>query len=202
MRAAIIDSLQCIDIIDKKVDDNEILKCFQGLSEHHDSEIKLYKSDIKKYIISFNWKGIDQWKIDCPVELNKIHKQGYATEDQSIAIIKEIYEKGNVDHIPGFIDVPIRHFTLDEMLQFKKEDDMMLKGEDPDDLSDTNLPKSTISTGSSNPKKDKEPSLVMGAQLGDSENKNRTPTPSKIKTTPNTVKKSKPATNDNSLFSI
>ncbi|WP_299251371.1 hypothetical protein [uncultured Aquimarina sp.] len=52
------------------------------------------------------------------------------------------------------------------------------------------------------PKKENSPSLVIGEQLGVNSKSKTTPTPSKVKTNPNTVKKNKPTNNDNSLFSI
>jgi len=201
MRAAIIDSLQSIDSIDKKLDVNEILILFKDVSEHPDSEIKLYKSDIKNYIISLNWKGINQWKIDSPIELNKVHRQRYATTEESIFFIKKIYQYGDLDNEENFIDVPIRHFTLDEMLEFKKEDEMMLRGEDSDDLTTSSSQLSTP-TESSNSKNNSDTSLVMGEQLGTKDKKASTSTQSKIKTTSAVDRKPKPSTNNNSFFSI
>ena len=132
MKISIIDSLTGIDIIDQNPNLPEISIVFQNLSEYGDSEIKLYKSDIKDYLASFNWKGINQWKVDCPVELNKIHRQRYASTEECELFIKKLYQRADLDNEKGFIDVPIRHFTLDEMLAFKKEDEMMLRGQDPD----------------------------------------------------------------------
>ena len=65
-----------------------------------------------------------------------------------------------------FIDVPIRHFTLDEMLQFKKEDEMMLRGQDPD--------------ANNNSTKESSKSKTLSAKKEISKESNTaTPTPSK-----------------------
>ena len=90
----------------------------------------MFRND-DKYVLMFQWKRINTWKIDSPITLDKIHKQCYATKEQCIAIIKELHEKGNIDHVPGFIEVPLQHFTLDDMLDFKREDEMALRGQDP-----------------------------------------------------------------------
>ncbi|MGY3795481.1 hypothetical protein [Aquimarina sp. 433] len=204
MKAAIIDSLTSIDLIDQKCNIGEVLSFFKQLSDHQDSELKLYKSNINDYIISLNWFGINKWKIDYPIELKKVHKQSYATKEQGIAIIKELYEQGNIDEIPGFIEVPIPHFTLDEMLQFKKEDEMMLRGEDPDEYSDhQEISQHTpISNQNPNAKKNNEAFLQMGEQLGESQKQSTTPPPTKVKTKSTIIKEKKSTNNDNSLFSI
>lgn len=204
MKAAIIDSLTSIDLIDQKFSIGEVLSFFKQLSDHQDSELKLYKSNINDYIISLNWFGINKWKIDYPIELKKVHKQSYATKEQGIAIIKELYEQGNIDEIPGFIEVPIPHFTLDEMLRFKKEDEMMLRGEDPDEYSDhQEIPQHTpISNQNPNAKKNNEASLQMGEQLGESQKQSTTPPSTKVKTKSTIIKEKKSTNNDNSLFSI
>lgn len=137
MKTAIIDSLNCIDLIDQKLDNNQALDFFQKLSNHHDSEIKFYKEGLKNYIASFNWKSINQWKIDCPEELSKLHSQRYATTEESLFFIKKIYEDGHLENQKGFINVPVNHFSLDDMLAFKEEDKMMLKGQDPNQKAQT-----------------------------------------------------------------
>lgn len=204
MKAAIIDSLTSIDLIDQKFSIGEVLSFFKQLSDHQDSELKLYKSNINDYIISLNWFGINKWKIDYPIELKKVHKQSYVSKEQCVAIIKELYEQGNIDEIPGFIEVPIPHFTLDEMLQFKKEDEMMLRGEDPDEYSDhQEISQHTpISNQNPNAKKNNEASLQMGEQLGESQKQSTTPPPTKVKTKSTIIKEKKSTNNDNSLFSI
>jgi len=185
MKAAIIDSLTCIDLKDQKLSVNEVLTYFQNLSEHHDSEIKLYTSDIKNYTTSFNWTGINQWKVDCPVKLNEIHSQCYATTEECTLLIKKLYQYGDLDREQRFIDVPISHFTLDEMLQFKKEDTMMLRGQDPD------KPAATIKNTAPKPLQQLESTL------------SKETAPNKVKSIAETVLKKEPKpSRDSSFFSI
>ncbi len=192
MKAFIEDTIRGINTIEEKSSASKCIDWFNSLSVHPDSEIKLYKSDIEEYQIYFNWKGINKWKVDSPLELNKIHKQCYASKKQCIAIIKELYQVKNIDNIPGFIDVPIRHFTLDEMLEFKQEDEIMLRGNDPDQNPDSAIQKTAS--------KPKEVAPVKSASTTPSKKtsiKKPTPvTPKKkepiSKTVP--VKKTKPKT--------
>ncbi|GAA3509806.1 hypothetical protein GCM10022393_23370 [Aquimarina addita] len=132
MKVFVNDAVNNINILDERIDLEFILDIINILSNHRDSQIKIYDRLKSHYLLMINPNGPEEWKIDHPIEQNKIHKQCYATKEQCIAIIKELFKKGHIDDIPGFIEVPIRHFTLDEMLAFKKEDDMMLRGEDPD----------------------------------------------------------------------
>lgn len=108
-----------------------IINLFQKLSSHSSSELNIYKQNENNYLILISWKKVNTWKIDYPIKPREVHKQCYATKAQCIAIIKELFEVGHIDNVPGFIEVPIQDFTLDEMLEFKKEEEMMLRGEDP-----------------------------------------------------------------------
>lgn len=204
MNLFIEDSIHGTHAEQYQVNESQSIQFFNGLSDHQDSELKLYKSDIDNYTISLNWFGINKWKIDYPIALKKIHKQSYATKEQAVTIIKEFYEKGNIDEIPGFIEVPIPHFTLDEMLQFKKEDELMLRGEDPDEYSDHQEISDHTPIPNQNPdtKKSNETSLQMGEQLGKNQKQSTTPSPTKVKTKSTLIKKNKLTNNDNSLFSI
>ncbi|GAA0719136.1 hypothetical protein GCM10009430_17850 [Aquimarina litoralis] len=204
MNLFIEDSIHGIHAEHYQVNESQSIQLFSGLSDHQDSELKLYKSDINDYTMSLNWFGINKWKIDYPIELKKVHKQSYGSKEQCVAIIKELYEKGNIDEIPDFIEVPISHFTLDEMLQFKKEDEMMLRGEDPDEYSDHQeiSQHATISNQNPNAEKSSEASLQMGEQLGNSQKQSSTPPPTKVKTKSTIIKENKSTNNDNSLFSI
>ncbi|WP_298541134.1 hypothetical protein [uncultured Aquimarina sp.] len=198
MKTAVIDSLQCIDLMDQKLSINDTLSYFQDLSEHHDSEIKLFKSDSKNYIASFNWYGINQWKIDCPVELYEIHRQQYATTEECVLLIKKLYQYGNLDNEDKFIDVPIQHFTLNEMIEFRQEDKMMLRGEDPD-MTSSSSSQSPSTIKSSSPKTDNESSLVLGEQLDKKQGKDAIS--QRPKNTVDISKKSKPI-KEKSFFSI
>ena len=200
MQAAIIDSLHCIDLIDQKIDRNETLTYFQELSDHHDSEIKLYTSDLKNYIASFSWKGINQWKVDCPEELHKFHSQRYATTEECIFFIKKLFEVGHLENQKGFIDVPVNHFTLDDMIAFKEEDKMMLKGQDPNAKKSNALnPKQTATEKPALPQK-KSPSKPL-QQMATKVSKEISPNPLKSLTETITKKGLKPS-GDSSLFSI
>ena len=171
MNLFIEDTIQGINANEEKSNLQNCLNWLKNLSNHHDSEIKIYNTDIKEYLVSFNWKGINQWKIDCPVELNKIHRQRYATKEECALFIKKLYQQKDLDNEKGFIDVPIRHFTLDEMLQFKKEDEMMLRGQDPD--------------ANNNSTKESSKSKTLSAKKEISKESNTaTPTPSKSQKTP------------------
>lgn len=108
-----------------------VINAFTSLSNHRDSEIKIYGENNIFYLLKISPLCPQEFKIDVPVKNNSIHKQCYVTKEQCIAIIKELFDKGNIDNVPGFIEVPIREFTLDDMLEFKKEEEMMLKGQDP-----------------------------------------------------------------------
>ncbi|WP_299248356.1 hypothetical protein [uncultured Aquimarina sp.] len=171
---------------------------FKNLSEHHDSEIKLFKSDSNNYIASFNWYGINQWKIDCPVELYEIHRQQYATTEECVLLIKKLYQYGNLDNEDKFIDVPIQHFTLNEMIEFRQEDKMMLRGEDPD-MTSSSSSQSPSTIKSSSPKTDNESSLVLGEQLDKKQGKDAIS--QRPKNTVDISKKSKPI-KEKSFFSI
>jgi len=115
----------------KKVQVNETISFFKSLSKHIDSEFILHKEEVYLYTMSITNIILDKWKIDYPIKYREVHKQCYATKEQCIAIIEELYEKGHIDDVPGFIEVPIREYTLDEMLEIKKEEEMMLRGENP-----------------------------------------------------------------------
>ncbi|WP_299440419.1 hypothetical protein [uncultured Aquimarina sp.] len=303
MKSSITDTPKEINISGQKISGKELYNVVNTASAHKDSCIKLYQDKEQKYTAIFSWQDRNKWKIDYPIQLHKIHKQRYVTHKQCLQLSEHIFNGNSLDDLKGFIDVPIRHFTLDEMLQFKKEDEMMLRGEDPDlhkpapassqqpeipetsknrilqnktnkpsiILGDISVPKeesrvksvpsvttkkksntatspikqfktsaeelkkekeqpntaktpvkpttkkatkpksirkktdntSLLNLGKvAKPKKDNIPSLVMGEQLGTDQKSTTTPTPSKVKTKPDTIKKNKPMNNDNSLFSI
>lgn len=108
---------------------SELKKEFSDLSIDKESFLKMQMRD--KTVIKFSSVKENLWIIDSPISLGKIHKQRYATERQCLILINEIYHETDIENLKGFIDVPIRHFTLDEMLEFKQEDEMRLKGIDP-----------------------------------------------------------------------
>ncbi|WP_299440425.1 hypothetical protein [uncultured Aquimarina sp.] len=137
MKLFIKDITNNIHIKDKRILYEELSGILEVLSNNKYTEIKLYKESISKYLIYLRPISPSLWKIDSPIKLREVHKQCYATKEQCVAIIRELFEKGNIDDVPGFIEVPIQDFTLDEMIEFKKEEEMLLRGEDPFEEEDT-----------------------------------------------------------------
>ncbi|KAA1248136.1 hypothetical protein [Aquimarina sp. RZ0] len=131
MKVFIKDIANNINIKDKKKTYEELDDTLNYLSNNKYTEIKLYENIISKYKIYLYPISPFLWKIDYPIKLREIHKQCYATKGQCVAIIRELYEVGHIDNVLGFTEVPIQDFTLDEMIEFKKEEEMMLRGEDP-----------------------------------------------------------------------
>ncbi len=132
MKSSITDIPKSIAIKDQKITQTELYDSIDRASTHKDTSIKLYQEKEEEYIVIFSWQDRNIWKIDYPVQQNKIHKQRYVTHQQCLQLSEHIYNGNSLDELKGFIDVPVRHFTLDEMLEFKIEDEMMLKGQDPD----------------------------------------------------------------------
>jgi len=173
---------------------------FNNLSQHHDSEIKLYTSDLKNYTAAFKWQGLNQWKIDCPEELHKFHRQRYATTEESLFFIEKLYEVGHLENQNGFIDVPVNHFSLDNMLAFREEDKMMLKGQDPNakKASDLNSKQELAKKNTSLHKKTPPKSLQQIATKASQEIN-----PSRVQSLAETItKKGLKPSGDSSLFSI
>ncbi|WP_298541139.1 hypothetical protein [uncultured Aquimarina sp.] len=140
MKSSIVDIPKNISVSDQKINNKELQNVIDTASTHIKSSIKLYKEKEEDYIVIFSWKDRNKWKIDYPIQLRKIHKQRYVTHKQCLQLSEHIFSGNSLDDLKGFIDVPVRHFTLDEMLQFKQEDEMMLRGEDPDLLIPTPTP--------------------------------------------------------------
>jgi len=139
MKSIIRDTPKKININDKKITQVELYNFINKASAHKDSLVKLYKEKEEEYTVSFLWDDRNKWKIDYPIELSKIHKQRYVTHKQCLNLSEHIFKGKPLDSLKGFIDVPVKYFTLDEMLEFKREDQMMLQGKDPD----LNKPKAT-----------------------------------------------------------
>ncbi|WP_062059790.1 hypothetical protein [Aquimarina longa] len=131
MKVSIVDPLNSVNIFDDQLNNNEVNQQIELLSNHRDSEIRLFMDDYENYIFSIKKKSLTKWKVDYPIELYKIHKQCYASKEECLILIKKIYQGEQIEDIAMFTDVPIRHFTLDEMLEFEQEDAMMLNGQDP-----------------------------------------------------------------------
>jgi len=136
MKILIIDTPKEINISDQKVTKKELYDTINKASTHIDTTVKLYKEKEEEYIVVFSWKDRNKWKIDFPIQHNRIHKQRYISHRQCLQLSQEIFSgRNSLDDLKGFIDVPVRHFTLDDMLEFKKEDEMMLNGQAPDQYS-------------------------------------------------------------------
>ncbi len=131
MKVFIKDIINNINISDEEKRVEFIIDTIDILSNNVYSQIKIYNKIASSYLLLIKPIGPEDWKIDYPIDQNNIHKQCYATKEQCVAIVRELFEKGNIDDIPGFIEVPIQDFTLDEMIAFKEEEEMMLRGEDP-----------------------------------------------------------------------
>lgn len=132
MKIFIDDFIKNLEVVNQEREIEGILSAMAELSEHRDSEIRIYLEKVSNYIIAITSNGLDKWKIDCPIKLNNIHKQRYATKQETLNLLEKICNNIDVDNLKGFTDVPVRHFTLDQMLEFKREDDLLLKGKDPD----------------------------------------------------------------------
>ncbi|TPN88046.1 hypothetical protein [Aquimarina algicola] len=198
MKLFIEDTLQSISLLEDKKDMSFCLEQFKNLSQHPDSEIKLFVSEIDNYLACFRWISVDNWKIDCPVSLNKIHKQRYATEEECIQYIEQLYQDSDIDNIEDCIDVPIRHFTLDEMIEFKEEDEMMLQGQDPyqdeSQMSSTNPKNKNIA-------EQKEKSDIKPKEIKPKTSKTEHPDKLKPKTE-KVTKRDNSSVDDNSFFQI
>ncbi|AXT54747.1 hypothetical protein D1815_02900 [Aquimarina sp. AD1] len=271
------------------VNKNEVVDYFNNLSPDPNSFISIINDH--NDVLRFSWIAEQKWLVEYPIITNQIHQQRYANESESLILINRVNDNESFDHFDSFIQVPVQEFTLDEVLEFKEEDQYLLREEEPPTkkviipkktiskkkkiskpsiiLGDIVIPKeepriksitrvptkkkkktsplkqfkesttelkkekqqpsttkvpitpvtkkvpkpkptkdktnhtSLLNLGkTTKPKKDNKPSLVMGEQLGKDRKKHNPPTPPKVKTKSNTVDKNKPASNDNSLFSI
>lgn len=150
MKALIIDTQKEIRSSQKITTIEDLQFTIRRASAHKDTSIKIYLENEEEYSAIFSWHDRNKWKIDYPIQLGKIHKQRYVTNKQCLQLADYIYKGKSVDEIKAFYDVPVRHFTLDEMLAFKKEDEMMLKGVDP--YVKSNVPKEVEEKTSSSKK--------------------------------------------------
>ena len=205
MKVLIDDEVNNVDIIDQEMDFNSIFSSLKNLSENPFSEIKIYHKNSSNYQLSIVCRNIEKCKIDYPIEVGKIHKQRYANKQQCLYFLKKIYNKKEIKPEDNFLDVPIQHFTLDEMLEFKHEDDMLLRGEDPNINNQTikAQPQNTIQSPAKKTtptvqKKSKSQSLqTLGNHI---KPKLETPKPNLNKIAEKIIK-NKP-TDDNSFFQI
>ncbi len=131
MKFFVIDRQKKVTNTEEEINYKKFLDIFYELETEEGTSIKLYEKTIKEYIIQFSWEKDNQWKADYPIQLGLIHKQQYMTSDQAVLLGYKMFFDEEIENSNDLIDVPVQHFTLDEMLQFKKEEQMMLRGEDP-----------------------------------------------------------------------
>lgn len=131
MKSNIIDVDKGMKVSGEEYALDELLNIVNTASAHKDSFVKLFEENEDEYLATFSWQSSNKWKVDFPVELHKIHSQRYVTKQQCLKVIRKVYETKTIDGFKNFINVPVHHFTLDEMLEFKKEDEMLLRSQDP-----------------------------------------------------------------------
>lgn len=198
---------------------------FNVLTDHKESYMGFI--DVYDEIIIFSWLEPDRWIIDHPAIPNTLHRQRYATKKDCLHIIEQLFQEKGIHRFPDFIEVPVQEFTLDEMLQFKKEDEALLNEEE---ISVEIAPAPVVAKPiTKKPKKNSPPSMIMGEQLGIKKStsaatssqakETRTPKPLSEKATissskptsktdikptaPSKPKSSKPSTqDDDSFFSL
>ncbi|WP_346883958.1 hypothetical protein [uncultured Algibacter sp.] len=178
---------------------SETIQLFNDLPFQEDSFLKLNDTN-QEWIYRFIYTN-NKWMVDHPVVQGVVHKQRYATKNECVQLINGIYNQVHPDNLKDFIDVP-KEFTLDEMLEFKHEDDMMLKGQDPyaktKKTSPTVSKEKAIETKKQTTKKVKPKSLeTLGNHI---KPKLETPKPNLNKIAEKLIK-NKP-TDDNSFFQI
>jgi len=124
----IVNGLTQKNVIGKELTVIKAIELFNELPSQTSSFVTIKIDDIK---CKFTFVKPDCFMLDIPVVLNKIHKQRYTTKNQAAQYIRAIFKKSNMKSLKGFVDVPICHYTLDQMLEFKQEDEMQLKGKVP-----------------------------------------------------------------------
>ena len=196
------DEINNFFIDESEVSFDKISEIMEELSISIESSIKFFEIDNDFHKIAINKYESNKWKVDYPIEKEKIHKQQYLTKNECIYLIQKLYKGENLESSKKLIDVPIQHFTLDEMLEFKHEDDMMLKGQDPyaktKKTSPTVSKEKAIETKKQTTKKVKPKSLeTLGNHI---KPKLETPKPNLNKIAEKIIK-NKP-TDDNSFFQI
>ncbi|MBQ4820626.1 hypothetical protein [Aquimarina sp. MMG016] len=189
LKVFVNDELNDLTIHKVNMNIQEITDVINTLSPDAHSIIELFKFDSENYVMALQRIEDNKWKVDYPLEQNKIHKQQYLKRVTCIHLVQKLYEGGNIEDSNDLIDVPIQHFTLDDMLEFKREDDMMLGGQDPDLLKPTPSPKEKLEKSKSDTaqKKITKSSIILGDITVPKEEP-------KIKSTPRVTARKKPKT--------
>ncbi len=120
--------IQQLQFENKDLNKNEVLEYLQGLSLHKDSFLGVI--DVYDEVLVFYPKSEDRWLIDHLVVPNTLHRQRYATTNHCIEIITKLFEEQDIETFKDFEEVPVQEFTLDEIVQFKKEEQILLKNEE------------------------------------------------------------------------
>ncbi|MBW1298275.1 hypothetical protein [Aquimarina litoralis] len=106
----------------------EVIGYFNDLSPDVNSFISIINDN--NYVLRFSWVAEQKWLVEFPIVTNQIHQQRYANETQCQELIHQVDANENFDNFEGFIQVPVEDFSLDEMLEFKVEDEALLKEEE------------------------------------------------------------------------
>ncbi len=122
------DPIQQVQFENKDFNKDEVIAYFQKLS--FDKESFLGLLDTYDEVIIFYPKAKDQWLVDHLVVPSTLHRQCYASTAECLVFIEKLYREEDIHRLKGFEEVPVQEFTLDEMLQFKKEDEALLREED------------------------------------------------------------------------
>ncbi|MBQ4820630.1 hypothetical protein [Aquimarina sp. MMG016] len=128
---------------------------FSALSDHKESYIGFI--DVYDEVIIFKWLAHNKWLIDHPTVPGILHRQCYASSEECLVFIEKVYQEHDISNFEGFEDVPVQEFTLDEILEFKEEDEYLLREEEPPVKKVT--PAKSIEL---KPKKKKKTSIILG----------------------------------------
>ncbi|WP_299902322.1 hypothetical protein [uncultured Aquimarina sp.] len=136
----------------------EVIGYFNDLSPDVNSFISIINDN--NYVLRFSWVAEQKWLVEFPIVTNQIHQQRYANETQCQELIRQVDANENFDNFEGFIQVPVEEFSLDEMLEFKAEDEALLKEEEfPTKKMITST---TDKVKISKTKKNSKPSIILG----------------------------------------
>ena len=206
------DTVRKVTFEDKSIGLPDANDYFKALSDDQESYIGFI--DVYDEVIIFKWIVKNKWMIDHPLVPNTLHKQCYATDEECLDIIEKIYQERDITLFKEFEDVPVQEFTLDEMLQFKKEDEALLNEEEIPTKA-APIPLTAPKPVAKKSKKNSPSSMIMGEQLGITKNSSastssqpkqapvtqQTATPISKPTKPTTTPKT-PKPDEDSFFSL
>lgn len=193
------DTLREVTFENKSIDISDAKDYFKTLSDHSASYIGFI--DVYDEAIIFKWISKDRWLIDHPVVPNTLHRQRYANTEECLVFIEKAYQEYDVSGFKGFLEVPIEEFTLDEIIQFKEEDEALLRDEElPTKTPSISEPTTQQKQLSIQSKKNQKQSFVIGEQIR-SKKSSSSPTPINSKPVLANSKKTKPS-DDTSFFQL